>query len=433
LETYHSRFRFTFGQYVGDTPEDRNDNHYRNAREAWDNRLPGELVFREQMRITPPHILLTNYSMLEFMLLRPQDTPLFDNGNAQWWKFLVLDEAHQYRGTKGMEMSMLLRRLKQRLSEGGRQKGFQCIATSATLASDSKDVGRVAQFAQDLFGETFEPEYIITGKFKELTGEHRYTFLPEDYELLGRARPNSVAELKAKLSSLVSQHGIDLAEARKWEEAIYIILHNDSRTTMLLEQVTGKAIKVEDVAANIFPGLGERKQVEVLIRLIRLLAAAQNPVDGSPLLTARFHFFLRSLEGAYLSLVGTNDQPLTQKILLDRTSAQEGYAFFEIAICRECGQHYLVGKVSNSRLSEAMRDPGDIDFGANFFRPVDISFVEQNDDEEFNRSNLYQLCLTCAAISRHPSPLACNHTTSILVEQRSLQKTSRSDFECAAL
>lgn len=421
LEAYQSRFRFTFGQYVGDTPEDRND-QYRNAREAWDNRLPGELVFREQMRATPPHILLTNFSMLEFMLLRPQDTPLFDNGNAQWWKFIVLDEAHQYRGTKGMEMGMLLRRLKQRLCEGGRRKGFQCIATSATLASDNKDVGRVAQFAKDLFGETFEPEHIITGKFEGLTGEHRYTFLPEDYELLERARPNSVAELEIKLSSLASQHGIGLAEARKWEEAVYIILHNDSRTTKLLEQVTGQAIKVEVVALNIFPELEERKQVEALIRLIRLLAAAQNPVDGSPLLTARFHFFLRSLEGAYLSLAGTKDQPLTQKILLDRTSVQKGYAFFEIAICRECGQHYLVGKVRNGRLSEAMRDPGDIDFGANFFRPVDILFVEQNDEEELNRNNLYQLCLTCAAISRHPTPLACNHTTIILIEQQEASK-----------
>jgi len=46
--------------------------------------------------------------------LRPADSPLFDNGQAQWWKFLVLDEAHQYRGSHGIEMAMLLRRLKQR-------------------------------------------------------------------------------------------------------------------------------------------------------------------------------------------------------------------------------------------------------------------------------------------------------------------------------
>jgi ATP-dependent helicase YprA (DUF1998 family) len=73
LEEFHSDFRFTFGQYVGDTPNDENDRR-RNAREALDNRLrPGELVLREEMRSQPPHILLTNYSMLEFMLLRPKD------------------------------------------------------------------------------------------------------------------------------------------------------------------------------------------------------------------------------------------------------------------------------------------------------------------------------------------------------------------------
>ncbi len=71
------------------------------------------------MRKSPPHILLTNYSMLEYLLIRPDDSPLFDGGIAARWRFLVLDEAHQYRGARGMEMAMLLRRLKQRLRDGG--------------------------------------------------------------------------------------------------------------------------------------------------------------------------------------------------------------------------------------------------------------------------------------------------------------------------
>ena len=76
------------------------------------------------MRRTPPHILLTNYSMLEYLLIRPNDSPLFDEGRAARWKFIVLDEAHQYRGAKGMEMGMLIRRLKQRLRDGGRQSAL---------------------------------------------------------------------------------------------------------------------------------------------------------------------------------------------------------------------------------------------------------------------------------------------------------------------
>lgn len=68
----------TFGRYVGDTPETRGE-----ARKAWDNdhpgegSLPNELLSREEMRSTPPNILLTNYSMLEYLLLRPKDAPFF--------------------------------------------------------------------------------------------------------------------------------------------------------------------------------------------------------------------------------------------------------------------------------------------------------------------------------------------------------------------
>jgi len=79
------------------------------------------------MRNSPPHILLTNYSMLEYLLLRPKDSLLFDHGRAKWWTFLVLDEAHQYRGSRGTEMGMLLRRFKQRLREGGRSDPFRAL------------------------------------------------------------------------------------------------------------------------------------------------------------------------------------------------------------------------------------------------------------------------------------------------------------------
>ena len=51
-----------------------------------EQRLDGELVFREEMRNTPPHILLTNYSMLEYLLIRPTDSPLFDDVRATYWQ-----------------------------------------------------------------------------------------------------------------------------------------------------------------------------------------------------------------------------------------------------------------------------------------------------------------------------------------------------------
>ena len=163
-----SGFELTFGQYTGQTPENSRD-RYRNAAVRNEDRHFGELVFREEMRQSPPHILLTNYSMLEYLLIRPDDSPLFDNGFGKHWQFLVLDEAHQYRGAKGMEMGMLIRRLKQRLRDGGRRDPFQCIATSATISSKKgeDDKNAVAKFAQGIFGEEFCASSVIFGKLKE--------------------------------------------------------------------------------------------------------------------------------------------------------------------------------------------------------------------------------------------------------------------------
>ena len=127
------------------------------------------MVFREEMRNRPPHILLTNYSMLEYLLIRPDDSPLFDHGRGRHWQFIVLDEAHQYRGAKGMEMGMLIRRLKQRVRDGGRgEDPFRCIATSATIASGDGETNKqaIADFAGELFGEPFSTQGIIFGEHK---------------------------------------------------------------------------------------------------------------------------------------------------------------------------------------------------------------------------------------------------------------------------
>ena len=166
LEKGGSAFRFTFGQYTGATPEDARD-HYRHAADVLAHRLSGELALRQEMRLTPPHILLTNFSMLEYQLLRPSDSPLFDGPHGQTWTFLVLDEAHQYRGTRGAEMGLLLRRLKQRLRDNGNQNSFRCIATSASLAGSASDRRAVAQFAANLFDEPFEAEDVILAKTED--------------------------------------------------------------------------------------------------------------------------------------------------------------------------------------------------------------------------------------------------------------------------
>ena len=104
--------QITFGRYTGDTPERAAEGaSLYDSLNPGEPRLPNELLSRQEMRDNPPHLLLTNYAMLEYLLLRPADMDLFEGKHGGHWRFVVLDEAHVYDGAKAEEVGMLLRRL----------------------------------------------------------------------------------------------------------------------------------------------------------------------------------------------------------------------------------------------------------------------------------------------------------------------------------
>jgi len=158
--------QITFGRYTGDTPVNSRD-HTRT--EPMDSlKGLGELVFREDMQSSPPDILITNFTMLEYMLLREDDRQLF--ASPRLLSFIVLDEVHTYAGTQGMEVAMLIRRLRGFLeAREGRTLPIQCIGTSATLGGDDPK-NQAAAFATNLFGAPFDSENIITGEMKGSNG-----------------------------------------------------------------------------------------------------------------------------------------------------------------------------------------------------------------------------------------------------------------------
>jgi ATP-dependent helicase YprA (DUF1998 family) len=108
----------------------------------WDQRLltqdaDRELLTRHEMQVLCPDLLITNYSMLEYMLMRPIERPIFRQ-TQEWLAqderntfILVLDEAHMYRGASGAEVALLIRRLQARL--GIPRERMRCILTSASL------------------------------------------------------------------------------------------------------------------------------------------------------------------------------------------------------------------------------------------------------------------------------------------------------------
>ncbi len=131
---------------------------------------------------SPPDILLTNYKMLDYLLLRPQDQKLWQFNDSEVLQYLVLDELHTYDGAQGADVACLIRRLKERLDI---KKGDLCVVgTSATLDdrepskdSDSKvEDGAVDAFAgcPDIVTHRLVTDIAVGSQDRQLAADGKY-------------------------------------------------------------------------------------------------------------------------------------------------------------------------------------------------------------------------------------------------------------------
>ncbi len=175
----------TFGRFVGPTKDTRKEAQ----KERGSSVFPvNERASRDEMKEKPPHILITNYAMLERLLLLPRWSSLF-TGKLKW---IVMDEIHSYDGSKAVEIAMLLRRVKNRTSG---ENPVQCIAASATLGDPAsmKDAQRAADYASTIFGEAFSPEDLIRPVYSDKTPESDPVdiFLEENRKLIDEYKRDS--------------------------------------------------------------------------------------------------------------------------------------------------------------------------------------------------------------------------------------------------
>jgi Lhr-like helicase len=188
LHQWRSDHRFTFGRYTGQTPKDELRARYSDwarrsriaqqrderelARLTADGRahefrahrpflprpLGAEQLCRQDMIRHAPDILITNYSMLNVMLQRDDEQPIFDQtrdflSNSTDHRFhLIVDELHPYRGTAGTEVALLLRKLRHRIDVSDDQ--LRVIAASASLGSNQMRIGEYLEqfFARPVAG-----------------------------------------------------------------------------------------------------------------------------------------------------------------------------------------------------------------------------------------------------------------------------------------
>jgi len=264
----------------------------------------------------PPDLLITNYSMLEYMLLRPIERDIFQ-ATRTWLDqhrdqrlFLVLDEAHLYRGAQGTEVALLVRRLFERLglSETSRRDQLRIAVTSASFSSPE----RAVQFAAQLVGAP-ENTFVALGGRLQIQGggaigsaEQAVAFASVDLAQFYAAR--TAQERIEVLATVLTHLGVDVqsldgSQPLALERALHAALETLPLRRELVARTQTEAFQVDDLAQRLFPDLDcAANRQRATEGLIALCAFARRREGGSNLLPSRIHSFHRGLPGLWICL-----------------------------------------------------------------------------------------------------------------------------------
>lgn len=323
-----------------------------------------ELLSRHEMHRRAPDLLVTNYSMLEYMMLRPVEKPIFDQ-TAQWLAsdkdnrfIVVLDEAHMYRGSGGAEVAYLLRRLHSRL--GVDRDRVRYALTSASLGSTEEAQRLIKLFAANLTGHRAaqEPFTLITGDLDRKSGERAATSVEEgalsEFNFASLHRVFESTELaQASLSDLGRKVGKPIPNGSLNEESLrhsaYSWLRGFGPAALAANLITARPHALGAIAQVVFPG-GKNAE-RALESLLALMSFAREKGTNRVFAPVRSHLFFRGLPGLYTcvnpSCPGRRSKGEASKLGRLFSSPQLrcecGSRVYELLTHRDCGAAFIRG------------------------------------------------------------------------------------------
>lgn len=303
---------------------------------------PNQILSRELLREEPAPILLTNATMLEYMLVRQQDAPIIqqskENKTLRW---IVLDEAHTYIGSQAAEIALLLRRVV--LAFGVDPKDIRFVATSATIAGDDSEK-ELKAFLANLAGVDPSQVVVITGEREWDKLDHIELDNHQDLEQILAIDPESEISaerfealasnyLARKLRALI----VDGDEGKPW--------HLNDLVRLLDDQLEGS----------------QSARQQTLLKWIDLMTGTFASQDSDAFLKVRAHFFQRLLYGLWACI----DQNCPDK----SSYLQEGWPFgnvytlqqdrctcgapvYELVFCSDCQTPHLLAEDVGGVLSQ---------------------------------------------------------------------------------
>jgi ATP-dependent helicase YprA (DUF1998 family) len=299
------RFPITYAQYTGQENEE----------------------LRAKLRANPPHILLTNYVMLELILTRAEEDAELRAKLLQNVEFLVFDELHTYRGRQGSDVSMLIRRFKAASKKG---RNIKCIGTSATMvsgenASLAEQRSKVAEVASKIFGTKIKEDQVINEYLVKSLSENEVSYTTNDL----KSALKQTVDLKDGLSEFIKNpvaHWLEENIALESKEGIYI-----RRKPTTLKEIAKKLAAETEI---------EEDKINQYLQDLLVWANELNNglAKDQKLLPYRIHQFI-SQTGTVYATLGNQD---TRSLLMDTSLyAEDGHQkCYPLAFSRNSGHEF---------------------------------------------------------------------------------------------
>ncbi|NLK72668.1 MAG: DEAD/DEAH box helicase [Clostridiales bacterium] len=316
----------------------------------------------ETMLSNPPDILLTNYKMLDYLLVRPKDAMLWASNNPDSLKYIVVDELHTFDGAQGTDLACLLRRLKARLDTP--QGYLCCVGTSATMGT-KESAQYIKEYASSVFDEVFDEDSVITEDrltASEFFAGHEI----EDFTCLTQ-------EQCQKLQFLVNEG--ELADyltcaAESWFDDSFDttdIMSDKTRLRIgkqlmkhsfmqhMLEIMEGNYVQEEYICEKLrdkFPDISKLTHPSLVFdALFALISHARIGTEGHlrPFLNVRVQFWMRELR-RLLAKVSEDNIEYALEADLNENQAKH---YLPVVNCRNCGETGWAG-ILNERYNMTM-------------------------------------------------------------------------------
>ncbi|MGD9498200.1 MAG: DEAD/DEAH box helicase [Armatimonadota bacterium] len=440
----------SFARYTGDTPHQHPDTieHLTQSRPYTDEELRAhredhrelprpweEAISREEIRARKPRLLLTNYRMLELLLLRDQDLRELLDGAPL--RFLVFDEVHTYVGTLGAEVACLIRRL--RHVAGKCPDEVVCIGTSATVRpEEGVDAEALTRnFAHRLFGVPCEHVALVSEQYREFAQPpaDRYT-PPRPLDpaamldrVLAAARQvhlqDDIADVPASLVAVAEELCGRTAAGGENGNARLLGLLAPNEIVINLSRTLTRPLTLEDLHARLRQ-VGDRGAATeddlTCEAMAYLTLGAICRQDDEPLLRPKLHYFVQGYPGLWVSFEPESADATAQGPILPRVHFQQQARAGEDAqvvrlpllICRACGQHYLrvlaqdawAADAGNSvrpvRAADPWEEPGADE------RECYLTDRLHTREEDSGEEAVWQMCRWCGALHRG-APKRCQN------------------------